>query len=112
MSAENEKDTSEQPPSLEMRVAAIEDKLSRITVTPEEMQAFQKVASLMAGRGITAAVLFPPFHCQISPILCVTFIPSPPIVPGIIPPIIVADCIQAGAGGPASGSGFEALGRG
>ena len=32
--------------TLEMRVAAIEDKLAQASVTPEEMRAFQKVASL------------------------------------------------------------------
>ena len=33
-----------------MRVAAIEDKLAQMNVTEEEMRAYQKVASLMAGR--------------------------------------------------------------
>ena len=37
---------SADPKSLEMRVAAIEDKLSHASVSADEMRAFQKVASL------------------------------------------------------------------
>jgi hypothetical protein len=33
--------------SLEMRIAAIEDKLAQMLVTEEEMQAYQKVAGMM-----------------------------------------------------------------
>ena len=37
--------------SLEMRIAAIEDKLAKMHITEEEMQAFNKVSSLMGGAG-------------------------------------------------------------
>ena len=35
-------------PTLEMRLAAIEDKLARLTITEEEMATYQKVAGLTA----------------------------------------------------------------
>jgi hypothetical protein len=37
--------------SLEMRVAELEDKLSKLHITEEEMKAYQKVSSLMGGGG-------------------------------------------------------------
>ena len=37
--------------SLEMRVAELEDKLSKVHITEEEMKAFQKVSSLLGGAG-------------------------------------------------------------
>jgi len=37
--------------SLEMRVAELEDKLSKVHITEEEMKAYQKVSSLMGGGG-------------------------------------------------------------
>jgi Na+-translocating ferredoxin:NAD+ oxidoreductase RNF subunit RnfB len=40
-----------------MRVAAIEDKLAQMNVTEEEMRAYQKVASLMAGRAAPAPMI-------------------------------------------------------
>ena len=37
--------------SLEMRVAELEDKLSKVHITEEEMQAYQKVSALLGGGG-------------------------------------------------------------
>ena len=37
--------------SLEMRVAELEDKLSKIHITEDEMKAFQKVSSLLGSSG-------------------------------------------------------------
>ena len=37
--------------SLEMRVAELEDKLSKMHVTEEEMKAYQKVSALLGGGG-------------------------------------------------------------
>ena len=39
-------DFSKKEPTLEMRLAAIEDKLARLTVPEEEMRAYSKVADL------------------------------------------------------------------
>lgn len=39
--------TSGQPKTLEMRVAELEDKLSKIHITEDEMKAYQKVSSLV-----------------------------------------------------------------
>lgn len=41
--------------SLEMRVAELEDKLSQVHITEEEMKAYQKVSSLLGGGGATQA---------------------------------------------------------
>jgi len=40
--------------SLEMRVAELEDKLSKIHITEEEMKAYQKVSTLLGGAGGTS----------------------------------------------------------
>ena len=102
----DEKKASQQPPSLEMRVAAIEDKLSGVTVTQEEMRAYQKVASLMAGSA-SAQFGVSPLIC-ISPVsvLCFRF-----PIPISIPQPITQDCIQASVGGATSSTGFETFGR-
>jgi hypothetical protein len=55
--------------SLEMRIAAIEDKLSKLHVTEEEMKAYEKVSSLM-GAGTPAAGT-PAASTALSPQFCV-----------------------------------------
>jgi hypothetical protein len=50
----------QEPRTLEMRVAAIEERLAQLSVTEEEMRAYQKVAALMAGRPVGAGPLTPP----------------------------------------------------
>ncbi len=94
--------------TLEMRVAAIEDKLASMTVTQDEMRAFMKVASLMAGnRSVTTALS--PFVCNITTIPISRSVISGPI----LPPIIFADCIQAGVSVAESApAGFGTLGQG
>jgi hypothetical protein len=52
--------------TLEMRVAAIEDKLAAFQITEQEMAAYQKVSSLMTG-GQAAPAAAP----TLSPIICV-----------------------------------------
>jgi hypothetical protein len=42
----------EQEKSIEMRLAAIEDKLAQMNVTEDELKAYNKVAGLMAGGGV------------------------------------------------------------
>ena len=42
--------------TLEMRVAELEDKLSKMHVTEEEMRAYQKVSALMGGGGGGAGI--------------------------------------------------------
>ena len=104
--------TPEEPKSLEMRIAAIEDKLSQMTVTEEEMRAYQKVTSLMAGAGGRAGAT-PVAAPGISPIIynCIHITPIH-ITPIHIGPIIINDCIQASGSQAASGgTGFGTLGR-
>jgi hypothetical protein len=46
----------EQPKTLEMRVAELEDKLSKVHITEEEMKAYHKVASLMGAQGVSSQI--------------------------------------------------------
>ena len=51
--------------SLEMRIAELEDKLSKMHITEEEMKAYQKVASLLgAGQGTSPLAITS--ACQIA----------------------------------------------
>jgi hypothetical protein len=52
--------------TLEMRVAELEDKLSKIHITEDELKAYHKVSSLMAG----GAVAQPEATAQLSPQVC------------------------------------------
>lgn len=52
--------------SLEMRVAALEDKLSKLNISEEEMKTYQKVASLLGGGVPAAAPGLSPQVCTIS----------------------------------------------
>jgi hypothetical protein len=94
--------------SLEMRIAAIEDKLSKMHVTEEEMKAYEKVSALMGGAGAAA-------H-QASPQIC-TIARNRAVFcwPGIRRPIITVcecqcgPCIESGGGGGFTG-GFGGFG--
>jgi hypothetical protein len=48
-------ETPPQQKTLEMRVAELEDKLSKIHITEEELKAYQKVSSLL-GQGTTGLI--------------------------------------------------------
>ncbi len=94
--------------SLEMRIAAIEDKLSKMHVTEEEMKAYEKVNALMGGAAAAAPQAAPQI-CTISRnrvVFC---------WPGIRRPIItVCECqcgpgIEGGGGG-GFGGGFGGFG--
>ena len=108
MAADN---PSQEKPTLEMRLAAIEDKLAAMSVTPEEIAAYHKVAALAGahGQGAQAPALSPQV-CTINPIVsncwhcwnCWIY-PIQPIRP------IINDCIQYTAG-LAGGPGFGRLG--
>jgi len=57
---------SSQGKTLEMRVAALEDKLSKLNITEEEMKAYEKVSALM-GMGVAPGFAATP---QLSPQVC------------------------------------------
>jgi hypothetical protein len=98
--------------TLEMRIAAIEDKLAQMSVSEDEMRAYQKVTSLMAGRapGTVAPPQLRRGCVSILPIRPI-FPPIGPIIP-VFPPIIIADCIPISAtGAQFQIGGFGALGR-
>jgi hypothetical protein len=108
-----------QRPTLEMRVAAIEDKLAALQITEQEMAAFQKVSALLAGGQVSAPAVGAAPAPALSPIVCII-----PRYPTCIryPACIRYTCIcyectcgpcsactpQAGAG---FGSGFGAFGN-
>jgi hypothetical protein len=97
---------SDEPKTLEMRIAAIEDKLSKMHVTEEEMKAYEKVAGLMGG---TAAA-----SPQLSPTVCVIQRAIWPVNPiGIRRPIItVCECTCGPCNCGTGGSGFGGGGFG
>jgi hypothetical protein len=107
--------------SLEMRLAAIEDKLARMSVTEEEMRAYHKVSSLMASAAgpTTPPTALSPQVCQIAHVHVFPGTVHPQnvtpqnIINQIIRPgPIVADCIQAGQVVPQTGvAGFGTLGK-
>jgi len=112
MATDNPSSASPEKPTLEMRLAAIEDKLAGMSVTAEELAAYHKVAALAGGhaQGGQAPALSPQV-CSISPIVsncyhcyncwnCWIYNPIRPIV---------NDCIQYSPG-PAAGGGFGRLG--
>lgn len=109
---------SEREKTLEMRIAALEDKLSQSSVSEEEIKAYHKVASLIASRagasGATSAAQ-PTSACVasgISPIFnCILHCY---IYPHVLPRPNILDCIQAEAGGATSGTTgaqFGSLGK-
>jgi hypothetical protein len=100
---------SQQGKSLEMRVAAIEDKLAKLHISEEEMKTYEKVASLLGGGGTTPALS--PQLCQ-----CVVSRVRSVFCQCIIRPIINTECIcgpcncQAGGGFGGLGGGFSTFG--
>lgn len=93
--------------SLEMRIAAIEDKLGNLNISEEDMRVYNRVSAQLAGRAgsspCVAAQSF--FHCAI---ICYCY-----CIPIYNPPII-NDCIPffggaLGAGG--IGAQFRTLGK-
>jgi hypothetical protein len=98
----------EQQKSLEMRVAELEDRLSKMHITEEEMKTYQKVASLLGAQAGTGTALSPQFciiyRCIIHPVCIIRCI------------IRCYECFECGGGclpgggaGPAGG-GFGSLG--
>jgi hypothetical protein len=98
--------------TLEMRVAALEDKLANVQITEEEMRAFNKVSALLAGQpvaGGAASAVQAQAVPALSPTVCV--IPRRVIA---IRPIcyecICGPCNCGPGGGFFGGGGFGTLG--
>ncbi|MEO8127827.1 MAG: hypothetical protein ABI822_12085 [Bryobacteraceae bacterium] len=92
-----------------MRLAAIEDKLSKMNITEEEMKAYEKVAGLM-GAGVPAATP------QLSPQICTIARQRIVYCWRCIRPIITVcecqcgPCIESGGGGGGFTGGFGGFG--
>lgn len=71
--------------SLEMRVAELEDKLAKLSFTEEEMAAYNKVASAMAG-GMPAADPAQQQPGPVGPCQIANCLPPPP-------PCVVSQCL-------------------
>jgi hypothetical protein len=86
--------------SLELRIAAIEDKLSKLGVSQADILAHQKVASVAASS--------PALSPQLCSITCVISIPVHvhPIHTGVGPVFTQQSATQ-----PATAAGFEDLGK-
>jgi hypothetical protein len=103
---------SGQEKTLEMRVAELEDRLSKMHITEEEMKAFQKVSSALSMAGGAGAGMAPGSAAIPSSINCINCIVCIICrITCIITCRIVADCIQSPTGGGGiGGSGFGTLG--
>jgi hypothetical protein len=99
--------------SLEMRLAALEDKLGKLNITEEEMKAYEKVSGMLGTGGVSyqpAPDACQP--CQISRqrLVCINR--------GIIPRQIIRFCYECnecgpcgwGSGGSFGGGGFGGFG--
>jgi hypothetical protein len=97
--------------SLEMRIAAIEDKLSKLNISEEDLKTYQRVSAALGG-GTEAAAAGPaipaPDACQVCQItrqrlVCINR--------GIIPRQIVRFCVECNECGPCAcgqaGGGFS-----
>jgi hypothetical protein len=82
--------------NLEIRIAAIEDKLSKMGVTQADIQAFQKVSSL-AAPALSPTVCTTCFHCVVS-------------IPVSVPVHVHTGIAQQSQPQQAGGSAFEKLG--
>jgi hypothetical protein len=79
-----------EPKSLEMRVAELEDRLSKMHITEDEMKAYHKVASLVGGQAVGGGTGVQPFTC-----IAGQCIVHPCIIqPCVIRPCIISQCIQ------------------
>jgi hypothetical protein len=119
--------------TLEMRVAELEDKLSKIHITEDEMKAYQKVVTLLSGGQAGGGAAVGPqtgFICAHPPILPCSHPIAPcfhPIAPcsnvcRILPCFVCRVCIGVcvcfecgggclpGGGAGSSGGGFGSLG--
>jgi hypothetical protein len=105
--------------TIEMRLAAIEEKLSQLHITEEEMRAYQKVSGLLGGQTVGSqmtggqGIELSPQICQISRVRGITprgIIPRS-IVRSILPNVECNECGPcAQGGGFFGGGGFGAFG--
>ena len=96
--------------SLEMRLAALEDKLSKLSISEEDMKTYERVANALGGSQVAAQAA--PDTCQVCQIsrqrlVCINR--------GIIPRQIIrfcneCQCNMGGGGGFSGGGGFGDFG--
>jgi len=102
--------------TLEMRVAALEDKLANLQVTEAEMRAFHKVSALLGGGQGTGAMEVPATQAAgtpataLSPIVCVLPRARSIVVRQFCFECTCGPCNCSGGGGFFGGGGFGTLG--
>lgn len=97
--------------TLEMRVAELEDKLSKVHITEDEMKAYHKVAALMGSAG-TATPQIPQVCVLNSCVSCIVYrcyISSICVSSVCINECSCGPCNLSGTGG--AGGGFGNFGR-
>src|SRR5262249_7904099 len=95
--------------SLEMRIAAIEDKLSKLNITEEEMKTYEKVAAAL-GQAATPGIAAGGCINECSIARNIARIPRG-IIPRTIVPRFVCECNECiFGGGGSSGGGFGGFG--
>ena len=91
--AEQSKQVGSEHKTLEMRVAELEDRLSKMHITEDEMKAYHKVASLVGGHAPGGGQGPQPFTCIASQ--CVTTVRHHPCVthPCVTHPCVIQPCV-------------------
>jgi hypothetical protein len=116
--ADAEKEPDKQEKTLEMRVAELEDRLSQVHITEDEMKAYRKVAGLLGQTGASAAGGSVAGGCVVDCVGCINECGG--VIrqrPGIIrQPIVIRqctwECFECGPGLPGAGGigGFTQFG--
>jgi hypothetical protein len=104
--------------TIEMRLAELEDKVSKIHITEEELKAYHKVNALIGGQQVTGAgahldptVAASPLVCVIQPCVIQHRV-VPRIVPRIVNECTCGPCFGGSGGGGFGGGGFGGGGFG
>ena len=104
----DEKRKADQQKTLEMRVAELEDKLSQVHITEEEMRAYQKVASLMGSGAAMGSQMSPQAAAAPNPIQagCIVNCIIYRCIIRCVIRCIITDCINECGGGFPGGGGI------
>jgi hypothetical protein len=101
--------TDDKGKTLEMRIAAIEDKLAQLHISEDEMAAYHKVSAAMGRSGGGAAAqqqqALSPQICSIAPCTIHPIRPIGPIRPIFCYECFCGPCNQGGTGGGGGGFG-------
>ena len=109
----DEKKPSEK--TIEMRLAELEDKMSKIHITEDELKAYHKVNALIGGQQVAGTETLPPPSTALSPQICVirpVAVSRPIHIQRGINECICGPCNCGTGGGGFGGGGFGGFGGG